>query len=117
LSDGSPDGIMYLFWCPACKTLHSYICERPKGRSPNWTFNGDENNPTFLNSLLISCPTVKKSFDYNNGNPKYPQDYDDNMICHLFIKNGRIEYCTDCPHEFAGKVVDLSDIPLEYESD
>lgn len=113
-SDGKPDGTRYVFWCPACKETHSYLCGRPEGRTPNWTFNGDEKCPSFHASLLMFCPTVKPDFDRSKGEPKYPDDYDRHIRCHLFVREGRIEYCADCPHELAGQTIDLPDIPPEH---
>jgi hypothetical protein len=33
-----------------------------------------------------------------------------NDICHSFIKNGKIQYLSDCTHELKGKTVQLTDL-------
>lgn len=71
----------YMFWCPGCVTHHSYDVSR-------WTFNGNFEKPTFSPSLLI-----------NQHDPK--------TRCHLFVREGKIEYCSDCHHELAGKTIDM----------
>jgi hypothetical protein len=34
--------------------------------------------------------------------------------CHSFIKEGMIEFQTDCKHELAGKTVHLPEFPPNY---
>lgn len=57
---------------------------------PQWSFNGDVDNPTFNPSLL------------NRDNQGH--------VCHLFVRNGKIEYLGDCTHSLAGKVIDMEDM-------
>jgi hypothetical protein len=33
-----------------------------------------------------------------------------NMVCHSFIRNGKIEYLSECTHELAGQTVDMEDV-------
>lgn len=82
-----------MFWCPACEAYHAYYVNVKN--IPSWVFNGDLNNPTFTPSLLLY-------------NPK--EDGKRETKCHLFLTNGIIKYCGDCPHDYAGK-----SIPLESE--
>jgi hypothetical protein len=37
-------------------------------------------------------------------------------LCHYFIRDGKIEFCGDCPHELAGQTVPLPDVPAGYEN-
>lgn len=76
----------YMFWCPGCKTNHLFDV-RTDGGHPNWTFNGDMERPTFSPSL------------------HYPT-----QVCHLFLRDGAIQFLGDCTHELAGKTVALADI-------
>lgn len=98
----------YLFWCPGCKMGHTFITKwgtseltqrRIKGMSspPLWTFNGDMNKPTFSPSLL---------YRYTDTKGDVPKD----MVCHLFLRDGIIEFLNDCTHGFAGRKVPLEDI-------
>lgn len=93
------------FWCPACGCMHSF--ETDPGANPTWQFTGDINRPTFSPSLLIYVLTPDK----------VPAR---KTICHLFVRDGRIEYCADHPNkEFSGKTVDMIPISqlerVEYE--
>lgn len=72
----------YMFWCPGCKCYHSFALDR-------WTFNGDFERPSFAPSLLITMPS------------------DPNYRCHLFVRDGKIEYCADSNHALAGQTVDM----------
>lgn len=90
--DGRPDGRVHFFWCVACAQRHIFNTDRPPGVRPCWAYNGDPERPTFSPSL-----------NYPDKTPR----------CHLFLRDGRVEYCGDCGHEYAGKTVNLPDIPDE----
>lgn len=79
------------FHCPGCGYWHSFRVNGD-GTRPQWSFNGDVSNPTFHPSLIV-----------NQGHPSQ---------CHLFVKNGKIEYQRDCHHTLAGKTVDMEDWEL-----
>lgn len=72
----------WLITCPACGCCHCFFDD---GR---WTFNGDVDNPTFSPSMLV----------YQNEPEKR---------CHSFVRNGKIEYLSDCGHALAGQTVEL----------
>lgn len=87
----------YMFWCPGCKTNHSFrtvpLSEEEKlkfsfllnsdGTCPVWSFNGDLDFPTFTPSLLYK------------------------EKCHLYVESGKIKYLSDCSHELAGQTIDM----------
>jgi hypothetical protein len=83
------------FWCPGCKSLHPFYIAN-QGRA-TWSFNGDFEKPTFAPSLLC--------------NPTEPE-----KRCHLFVRDGRIEFLSDCFHELRGKTVPMEPIPSAYGS-
>jgi hypothetical protein len=87
-------GDMYLFYCPGCKSSHVFYINVPK--MPSWTFNGNMEKPTFTPSLLCNHITPERR-------------------CHLFLTDGKLNFCDDSAHEFAGKVVELEDNGLEKE--
>lgn len=60
-----------------------------------WGFNGDVERPTFTPSLLCR---------FTWGEERTP------VVCHSFIRDGRIEYLTDSTHPLAGQTVDLPDL-------
>lgn len=80
----------YEFDCPGCKCSH-YVNTKPE-RGAAWEFNGDLNKPTVSPSILVgSLGHVRR--------------------CHSFIKDGNIQFLSDCEHELAGQTVELP----EYE--
>jgi hypothetical protein len=87
------------FWCTACRHAHPF-------HLPRWDFNGDLEKPTFSPSLRLYTP---KSVDPIDGS-----EIPEVTVCHLFVEAGKIRYCGDCPHEYAGKVVPLEDFPENY---
>lgn len=92
--DGSNCG-GYVFWCPGCKQSHVYYTEHPGG---GWSFNGDLDRPTFNPSLLNT---------WEEGPEKTPRR------CHLFLRDGQLEYCSDSLHSLAGQTVPLGPEPVE----
>jgi len=77
--------------CPGCKCYHVF--------DPRWLFNGDFERPTFTPSMLV------------NGTPdmqKYVNEH--NHRCHSFIRDGNIQFLSDCTHELAGKTVELPEL-------
>ncbi|MCC6867043.1 MAG: hypothetical protein IT280_12885 [Ignavibacteria bacterium] len=71
----------YIFACAGCGGCHTFPMD---GR---WKFNNDIVNPTF-------SPSLKNT--YPNG-----------RVCHLFVRNGKIEYCGDCFHDLKGKTIEM----------
>lgn len=88
----------YLYWCPGCKSAHHVWCNASSG--PNWSFNGDEQKPTFN-------PSVRHFVPAQDGEPE-------ETTCHYFIRDGMIDYCTDSQHEFAGKTIPMEPVPDNY---
>lgn len=87
-------------YCPACLQLHVFAVELPPGFSEDiWTFNGDYDKPTFAPSMLVFVPE-------GGGRGK--------THCHSFVRDGRIEFCSDSPHALSGQTVDLPDVPGPY---
>ena len=84
---------VYQFYCPGCKEMHNIWTDKADGVDP-WGFNGDVNNPTFTPSFKV--------LSYKG--------HDISGVCHSFIRNGKIEYLSDCTHELAGKTIDMVDI-------
>lgn len=85
LNDQDGNLAAYMFYCPGCGEYHSFAIGR-------WTFNNDFEKPTFAPSLLVTKPSQSE------------------YRCHLFVRDGRIEYCSDSNHQFAGKTIAMEDI-------
>jgi hypothetical protein len=99
LSDGK-----VAFYCKGCKCYHAISIEEDK--HPTWSFNGDYEKPTFNPSILVQYRYPK---GYTNENPApvgYDGEFVDN-ICHSFIVDGKIQYLSDCTHQFAGITLEL----------
>lgn len=77
-----------IYKCPGCGHDHNVPAAR-------WNWNGSKEKPT-LN------PSVRHYYIRTGTNEEV-------TTCHYFIREGRIEYCGDCPHELANKTVDLPD--------
>ncbi len=90
-----------MHWCPACDQAHGIRIKGPTG--PLWLFNGNYNRPTFTPSIL--CFTT-----YDEDNNPLPEGQR-RTLCHYFITDGKIQYCADSPHEFAGRSVDIPEWP------
>jgi hypothetical protein len=96
----------YLFWCPGCQTTHGVWTEYCNGVGAIWSFNGDLERPTFAPSLLLRFTrdiTDAERLQALSGVPlNLPQS-----VCHLFIRDGRIQFLGDCTHALAGKTVPM----------
>jgi hypothetical protein len=81
--------------CPACGYGHLFRTA-PHKDLPVWSFNGDRDRPTFSPSMLVNART-------HVANPNA-------ILCHSFVREGRIEFLSDCSHSMAGQTVDLPDV-------
>jgi hypothetical protein len=99
------------FHCPACNSSHSVVI---RGNVPAWDWNGDYEKPTFSPSILVTHPVWVPEITEDNWQEwcAHPwQQTQHTKICHSFVRDGQIQYLTDCTHELAGKTVDLPDLP------
>lgn len=89
--------------CPGCGQGHylttaeanSNIDDR---QGPIWDFNGNLDKPTFSPSILSQWPWHNEDGSVTNH------------ICHSYIKDGRIQFLSDCTHSMAGQTIDLPDL-------
>jgi hypothetical protein len=96
------------FWFPGCKSSH-HVKVIDDGQSPLWTFNGDYDRPTFSPSILV---TGAKTVHDENGEwtGEWERDAAGKTIpsvCHSFVRDGKIQFLSDCTHSLAGQTVDL----------
>lgn len=72
-------------------------CDRCGGHvfDSRWEFNGDFNDPTFTPSMLARHPSPNGGYDH---------------VCHSFVRNGKIEFLSDCTHELAGQTIELPEL-------
>lgn len=81
--------VAWLFWCVGCDMPHSFQVKPHRSQTLTWSFNGDEQKPTFSPSLRC--------------------DFGDGRKCHLFVRDGEIQYLPDCTHHLAGQTIPLPD--------
>lgn len=96
----------YSFYCPGCRHYHWFNVDGP-GR-PMWSWNGSHDKPTVSPSILVRSQRPK---GFTNDNPA-PLGFDGPMeqtVCHMFVKDGMIQYLGDCTHHLAGQTVPMQD--------
>jgi hypothetical protein len=105
VADGPTTG--YMIFCPACECGHKFDSGR-------WTFDGDMERPTFSPSMLVKSGHYASGHQgscwctYNAEHPDDPAPFQCS-VCHSFVRDGRIEFLSDCTHRLAGQTVDLPD--------
>lgn len=97
LAQGSEPGNL-LFLCPGCGYPHRV--QTGATQVPRWDYNGNPEKPTFHPSVLVRTGSaVDPNFVDEPGDPP--------TICHSFVKDGQIQFLTDCKHTLAGQTVAL----------
>ena len=75
--NGKNAPIWHQFYCPGCGCGHYF--------DDGWKWNGDREMPDVSPSISVRAGTDEH--------------------CHLFIKHGRLQYCSDSWHSYAGKSI------------
>lgn len=88
VTDNDDSVVGYRFFCAGCDEMHWF---QTAGKLV-WDFDGNMDAPTFSPSLLMDKDRPERR-------------------CHLFLKDGKLQYLSDCHHALAGKTVDLPDLP------
>lgn len=76
------------FFCRGCHTHHVIVIP-PHPAAWNW--NEDRQNPTINPSILV-------------------QGGERNIVCHSFIRDGRMQYLDDSTHKLRGMTVELPEL-------
>lgn len=106
------EGGRLMFWCPGCDGAHAVTIGQ--GPGPRWDFNGDYGKPTFTPSILVQGTqpiTDDKHARIMRGEHVEPRPF----VCHSFVRDGQIQFLSDCTHELAGQTVPLK--PFDEASD
>ena len=82
-----------VWWCPGCKCIHFVPTATSNAGGHQWGWNGSLTAPTLSPSVKMTSP---------RGGISGRSD-----CCHLFIREGRIEFCGDCTHELSGQTVPM----------
>jgi hypothetical protein len=91
--EADPDVV---FWCPGCKCGHAVWINQPNKRTgATWSWNGSMDKPTFSPSILIQQGA---------------------STCHLFVTDGKLHYCPDCTHQYAGQVLDMVNMDADEDA-
>lgn len=77
-----PDNGGVLYECPGCGYAHA--------ADKRWTFNGNLEKPTLNPSYLAYESKI------------HPR-------CHHFVKDGEIQYLSDCTHKLAGQTIAMKE--------
>lgn len=82
------------WFCPGCDEYHmAHVEPAPDGRKrPVWQWNRDLEKPTL-------SPSVKVTGGRASGETR----------CHVYIRDGKIQFLGDCTHALAGQTVDVPD--------
>lgn len=106
----SVEGGRFMFWCPGCNEAHVV--------GPTWAYNGNPDAPTFSPSILVrsghyyqpdkQCWCSHK--EQTGEDPPFKC-----FQCHSFVRDGQIEFLSDCTHALAGKTVPLPDWPDAWD--
>jgi len=92
------------FDCPGCGQQHSVNVDNPE--RPRWTWNGDLARPTLSPSIMVQGTyriTDAEADRIMAGEKIAPRP----LVCHSFVRDGKIAFCQDSNHDLAGKTVDL----------
>jgi hypothetical protein len=109
----------YTFWCPGCFERHGFRLKAPNTpcpwrqdrRWPVWTFEGTVIRPTFNPSLLISTGAGFWNVDGHWQEIGAPRE----VLCHLYLKGGVLQFLGDCPHHLKGTDVPIASLPGDRE--
>lgn len=83
-----------IWYCPGCREYHGVPI--PPHRQA-WQWNKSLESPTLSPSVLV------KSHSADRGETRLEHP----AICHCFVRDGRIEFLSDCTHDHAGKSVEM----------
>lgn len=113
--DGEGRPLGWKHHCPGCGGPHVIRVDQPERNGHRWSFNGDQDRPTFAPSINArwghyasgesaeACGACRSAREHGRKSPC--------GVCHYFVQAGRIMFCTDSTHALAGQTVDLSPIP------
>jgi hypothetical protein len=81
----------FQFLCPGCGYSHAVTVNgRRNSQGATWGWNGSMDAPTFSPSIFC-----------NKDEPA--------NRCHSFVRDGRIQFLSDCHHKLAGQTVEIPD--------
>lgn len=113
----SLEGGVVAFWCPGCDEAHAIRVDGPNA----WQWDRNADRPTFSPSVLVTSGHYSPGHDgkscwctYNAAHPGEEQPGAKRFICgrcHSFVRDGQIQFLSDCTHTLAGQTVSLPEWP------
>ena len=96
------------WWCPGCERRHTVPTKQlaPDG----WDFNGDYDKPTLSPSVLVYSHLALIDPNLEGDALTAPENVRQTPNCHTFIRDGRIEFLSDCTHALAGATVAMEPV-------
>lgn len=88
----------FVHWCPGCDELHAIAVDAPNSNGARWSFNGNLEKPTFGPSINIRI--------YGGERGTQPTE-----VCHYFLIDGQLQFCSDTTHALSGQTVPLPPLP------
>jgi hypothetical protein len=87
----------YMFDCPGCGMAHAlHIHPFKNDNGASWRWNGDMEKPTFSPSILVRI--------------QFERSDKPDIVCHSYVRDGMIQFLSDCSHSFAGKTVEMLNV-------
>lgn len=99
------DPTMFLYWDVAANEPNAFWVKPAGVNNSSWSWNKDFEKPTVTPSILN---TSSKHENWQTGEITSP------WRNHIFIREGKIQYLSDCTHTFAGQTVDMVDFPDDW---
>lgn len=99
-----------MFYCPGCECCHGvWVAASNPLTEGKWEWNGSMDQPTFTPSILVRG-TVPITDDEHRRIMAGEQIEPKPLVCHSFVRNGQIQFLSDCTHHLAGQTVELPEI-------
>jgi len=104
------------FKCPGCRLYHNLPVQ---GVGTTWEFNGDVKKPTLSPSILARGGCCYEADWHEQERRRHPgaEQCDKGLpdesgismchVCHSFVRDGQIEFLSDCTHSLAGMTIQL----------
>lgn len=101
------------FRCPGCNFTHGvWVNGGAPGHS--WEWNGSVEDPTFTPSVLVTTGHYIAGHEGKCWCDLKSKEGESKAYlcvrCHSFVRDGRIEFLSDCTHALAGQTVDLPEL-------
>jgi hypothetical protein len=93
------------FWCPGCVERHVISVTGPHA----WSWDQNVDAPTFVPSIHVSGIQRLTEAEYAKVMAGVTVEKRP-LVCHSFIRGGRIEFLSDCTHGLAGQTIPLPDL-------